>query len=367
MSDMKDKSGKPVCAGGRVAPQLPPIFNGKCGSLADWEKRRAEMLALLSEEEYGAVPPSLESSAEITEQKLFFAGKGMLETVILSFPNAGETFSFPVRLAYPARKERLPFIVFANFSQSVPDKHFPAEELIDNGVGVISFYYSDVSVDKNTFGDGAEKLFADENGNKRPCGKISLWAWGMSAALDYLLRRDLALPEFIAAAGHSRLGKTALWAAANDSRFSFVFSNDSGCSGAAVSRGKTGETIEDITRVFPHWFCENFYKYAGHEYDMPFDQHFLLALIAPRTLAVGAAEQDTWADTFSQYVACKAADEAYRFFGKGGGFEDAEPITGKEYGVNALFFRERPGTHFFSRDDWHYYLAIMRRAIGQSR
>ena len=94
---------------------------------------------------------------------------------------------------------------------------------------------------------------------------------------------------------------------------------------------------------------------------MPFDQHFLLALIAPRTLIVGAADRDTWADTLNQYLAVKAALPAYELFEKGGGFDDETPSTGKEYGENGTFFRERTGTHFLSRADWNYYMEVIRR------
>ncbi len=182
----------------------------------------------------------------------------------------------------------------------------------------------------------------------------------MSRLTDYLLERDLACENRIAAIGHSRLGKTALWAAANDPRFAFAISNDSGCSGAAISRDNSGEKIADITRVFPHWFCKNYYKFAGNENDMIFDQHFLLALIAPRTLIVGAAKEDAWANTYNQYLACKAAMPVYELYGKGGGFDDEIPETSKKYGKNGIFFRERPGTHYLSRDDWQYYIELLR-------
>ena len=185
----------------------------------------------------------------------------------------------------------------------------------------------------------------------------------MSAMLDYIFDRKLVLNNRVGAIGHSRLGKTALWAAANDERFSFVFSNDSGCSGAALSRNKQGETVADITAVFPHWFCKNYLDYAGREDEIPFDQHFLLSLIAPRTLVVGAAKEDTWADTINQYLCCKAAMPAYALYGMGGGFDDDKPVTGKKYGANGIFFRERTGMHYLSRDDWHFYMDIMTDKI----
>ena len=327
----------------------------------DWQKKRAQIQALLAQEEYGKIPPALAFTVKDFKSERFFAGKGFLERVELSFQNGEEEFSFPVQICYPEkREEKIPFFVFLDFSDAVPSKYFPAEEILDEGFGIARIFYQDVSKDANEFGEGLERLFLKGERTEQTFGKISLWAWAASRLLDYLLTRDLADEEKIGVIGHSRLGKTALWAAANDTRFTHVFSNHSGCSGAAISRATTGETVEVISRVFPHWFCKNYRKYANAEWEMPFDQHFLLSLIAPRVLAVGAAKEDTWADTYNQYLACKAALPAWERYGLGGGFFDETPQTGKRYGADGVYFREREGTHYLSRQDWHYYMEILR-------
>ena len=338
---------------------LPALF-GEEKTAGAWEARRREMGKLLAAEEYGAIPPRVDFRAETVRTADEFAGKGVLESLELSFSQGGETFSFPATLIRPKGEGKFPFFVFANFTAAVPDRYFPAEEIIDHGCGVISFCYRDVSADQDMFGQGAEKLFFGKERGPADAGKISLWAWAMSRLLDYLLQRGLADERKIGAIGHSRLGKTALWAGANDARFRCVFSNDSGCSGAALSRGKAGETVALITENFPYWFCRNYRNYADREDALPFDQHFLLAMIAPRTVAVGAAKEDVWADTKNQYLACRAAERAYRLFGKGGGFSDPLPQTGKEYGKEGIFFRERTGTHYLSREDWLYYIRILK-------
>ena len=339
---------------------LPSLF-GK-DKTENWEKRRKELGEILAGEEYGKIPPPLPFRAEILKTQEEFAGKGFMEWLSLHFEREEAAFSFPARLIYPKGGRKFPFFIFANFSDAVPDRYFPAEEIIDHGFGVLSFCYQDVSADLDSFGQGAEKLFFSGDRAPSDFGKISLWAWAMSRLLDYLLQRGLADENRIAAIGHSRLGKTALWAGANDERFSFVFSNNSGCSGAALSRNKSGETVKIITDAFPHWFCKNYRKYADHEASMPFDQHFLLAMIAPRTVAIGAAKEDTWADSRSQYLSCRAAESAYRLFRPGTSFEDDSPRTGKEYGTSGIFFREREGTHYLSRADWLYYLRIMEKS-----
>ena len=327
-----------------------------------WEVRREEIKKILSLEEYGEFPPSLPPRVEVVRKDaIAYAGKAVEEELIFTFENNGKSFSFPAHLLYPNDGKQHPFFVFINFEAQVPNKRYPAEEIIDNGFGVLSFCHNDISIDKNEFGTGLERLFLEGERGATCFGKITLWAYAMSRALDYLLERNLAKKNKIAAVGHSRLGKTALWAGANDKRFAFVISNDSGCSGAALARGTTGETVKNIVDRFPYWFCPNYFRFAGAEEEMPFDQHFLLALVAPRTLIVGAADLDTWADTLNQYLAVKAALPAFELYQKGGGFEDETPQTGKKYGKDGAFFRERKGTHYLSREDWNYYMEVIKR------
>ena len=211
-----------------------------------------------------------------------------------------------------------------------------------------------MSVDKNTFGEGIESLFLEGERQGTTFGKIVLWAYAMQRALDYLLTRPEADQKRIVAIGHSRLGKTALVAAAFDERFAMAHSNCSGCSGAAIFRDKEGEKIKDICERFPHWFCENFKRHIDKEYDMSFDQHFLLSLIAPRRLAVLTALDDTWADSYNQYLACLGASRVYNDIYSLEGIcgSDESQILSKEYSDGLILYRERKGTHFFSIDDW---------------
>jgi hypothetical protein len=185
----------------------------------------------------------------------------------------------------------------------------PVEEITDRHFALATFCYTDITSDSDdNFTSGIAGFYDRKKYN---WGKISMWAWAASRALDYLLTLSDIDGERVAVIGHSRLGKTALWCGANDKRVKFVISNDSGCSGGAITRGKTGERVKEITKNFPYWFCPNYTHYIENENNMPFDQHYLIAACAPRSVIIGTAVEDTWADPFSEYLAAYAASDAY--------------------------------------------------------
>lgn len=317
-------------------------------------KSREEMLSILLNEEYGTMPPLPESISFEEEEGVipnFCAGKAYCSRVVANCMVNGKEFSFPFLATIPADGEKHPFFVHMNFRPDNPDRYMPTEELVDNGFAVLSVWYNDITSDDGDFTNGlAGVLFPDGKRGPTDCGKIAMWAWATHRVLDYaqLLADKLDMLNSVVC-GHSRLGKTALVAAATDERFRFAYSNDSGCSGDALARGTTGETVKDICERFPFWFCENYYKYAENEASMPFDQHYLLASIAPRYVMVGSASDDSWADPKSQYLSCVAAGEA---FGNGFAHPDRLPEIGDCFIDGDLAFHMRRGLHYYSREDW---------------
>jgi len=180
--------------------------------------------------------------------------------------------------------------------------------------------------------------------------------------LDWALTQPQVDPRHVAVIGHSRLGKTALVAGMLDERFACVISNDSGCSGAAVTRGKPGEHIADITRNFPFWFCEHYQAYANNEQALPFEQDWLLAAIAPRLLLVGSAIEDEWAGPSHEYLGCVSASRAWEGLNQPGFVHpDRLPQVGDVLHEGAIGYHLRAGKHYLSREDWNRYMDFLDR------
>lgn len=323
---------------------------------------RAEMLRLLLTEEYGFYPcrESAVTFEEIHREETFCAGKAVYTTVMVHTDFAQGRFSFPLRVVIPAGKQNVPFFIHINFRPDVPDRYQPTEEIVDNGFAVLSFCYEEITTDDGDFSNGVSPflLGTDKQPDDTACGKIAMWAWAASRALDYACTLDVLDKTRAYVVGHSRLGKTALLAGALDTRFALSISNDSGCAGAALFRGKRGENIDAICRVFPFWFCRNFHKYRNREDALPFDQHFLLAAIAPRRVYVASAAEDLWSDPDKELSCCYATDEYYRHFGLAGlsGEKGVPSQTLEKRHGGRVAYHCRPHRHYFSREDWLYFM-----------
>ena len=323
---------------------------------------REEALNTVLYEEYGFIhDEGIAVSAEIKEVlEDQFAGKCKHTTVEFTLKKGSDVAAFPVHIFQPYAKPDAPMLIELNFVPEFPNKYFPIEELMDRQIAVAHIHYKDVTSDDNDFTNGIARLVTDRN-DPHSAGKIAIWSYAASLAATWLLENGFALKDSLYVAGHSRLGKTALLTAARDTRFAGVLVNCSGCCGAAISREKTGETIERICHVFPFWFATHFWKYANRENEMPFDQHYLMALVAPRKLCVVTAEKDTWADTDAQYLAAEAADVIYQKMGVDGLCQnDCMLKQGDNIAKGQIAFAKRSGTHFFSRDDWSFFIDYIR-------
>lgn len=337
-------------------------------SLPAVPENRGEIISTLTALEYGIVPqiPCSVKGRVISTSDTSCAGKAVSKKVELTLHLPGGEFSFPVDYTVPAAEGEHPLFILINFSSHVPDQYYPVEEIIDRGYGVLSAGYNDISKDAaDDYAEGLGKLLRDaarEAGvaeNRLP-GKIAIWAYALSRMMDWALTQPGVKAEKTAVIGHSRLGKTALLAAMLDERFACVIANESGCSGAAITRGKPGEHVADITRVFPFWFCDEYVQYCGREEQMPFDQHWLLASIAPRLVCVASAEGDEWAGPSHEFLSCVAASPAWTEKGYAGFVAlDRMPVPGDVFGEGDISYHFRAGKHYLSREDWNRYMDFL--------
>ncbi len=323
---------------------------------------REEIIRILSENIYGTTPSfrSEVTAKQVYIHKSCFGGIARHIHYDITATTPCGDFTFRLRLSHPKTEDRVPLMLCISFENDVPSGFIPEEELIRKGIAIARFTYTDIAADDkyNCFESGIARLFPREKGRTDNWGAIGMWAWAASRSLDFLLTLDMFEESRIAVVGHSRLGKTALWCAAQDERFTHAFSNNAGCSGDSITRGKVGEQIADITRNFPHWFCEKYFDYVGDGIaNMPFDQHFLLAAIAPRCLAIGASSLDEWADPESEFLCCHAASKAWTDCGLEGFIAplDRFPIVGESFSEGDICYHLRFGTHNFCREDWLYY------------
>ena len=325
-------------------------------------KSREEMKNVLLREEYGYFPDvpftySVRDAGVICSPLV--CGKWPYHKMEMTLTTEYGSRTLPFTRLYCEDGEKRPLIIYIDFNQGAPSPYYPVELVAERGVNVLAFYYTDAAGDDGDFTNGIVPIFLPEGQNADDvCGKIGIWSFCASRLLDYALTLPGVDPARVGVLGHSRLGKTALLTGMQDERFTYVFPNDSGCCGDALFRGNTGEQIADIVRVFPFWFCNNFHKYAQTGVPAAFDQHYLLACIAPRRVHTGAAEKDGWADPLSQQLSCLAAGEYWeKEYGLPGlvGGERRVPVGG-ELTQGYVAYHLRAGLHQLSYRDWEAYI-----------
>ena len=351
---------------------LPSFVNGEL-SLNTWNnERRKEILELFRSEVYGRIHD--ESSLSVSHRVAdvspgFMFGRATRKIVEIIVKRKDREYVIPFYLFIPNGAEKKPAPVIltvvnrslsdADPSRKILSAFWPAEMMVAHGYAAAVIITHEIAPDYiDNFTTRFHRLFPEFVFN-RPAdayGAITAWAWGMSRAIDYLVTDPLINGKEIIIAGHSRGGKTSLWCGAQDERVSMVISSCSGCTGTAITRGKIGEHVKEITSSFPFWFCANYKKYIDNEDAMPFDQHFLLALVAPRLLYISNKTFDSWCDPRAEFESLREASKVYKLYDPHidiGTFlpgPEEETISGK------LAYHLRSGAHNMDEYDWERYL-----------
>jgi len=392
-----------------------------------WECRRPEILSMFENEMYGRTPGYAFAREELlrqprieflAEKKNALNGKAIRSEVRLHFTTNIDGPYLDVLLYLPAAaKKPVPAFVMLNFNgnQSITDEpdiliceswmtpkndgtvheyrstelsrgaqrsQWPVEMIIDRGYALATACYQDIDPDYDDgFQNGIHPYFYKE-GQTRPAinewGSIGAWAWGFSRILDFLETVPAVNPNRVVVAGHSRLGKTALWAGAQDQRFAAVIANNSGFGGGSLSKRIYGETVELLNYVRPHWFCGNFTYYNHNESALPFDQHELLALIAPRPVYLAVAEDDHAADPKGEFLTALNVDAVYRLLGtqgigniseknevlrRGNMIYDAPMPPLNQMIGETIGFHIRTGEHDVTTYDWEQFLNFVDKFL----
>jgi len=359
--------------------------DGSAVTAADgWMKsRRAEVLELFRSQVFGRVPPAAAAPgavrAEVVElNAAVLDGTATLKRVRFTAAHGGKSLVFTASLLLPnhAPKPVPAFLLICNRgatnidpTRAVRSDFWPAEEILGRGYATAAYQVGEIDPDtKDGYADGVRALF--DGGAQAPdaWATLSAWAWGASRILDFLETDPGIAKGKVAVIGHSRGGKTALWAAAQDERFGLACVNNSGCGGANILRRRFEgrESVARINKNFPHWFNANFKKYDNREDDLPVDHHMLIALVAPRWVHVASAEGDLWADPRGEFLGCVHAAPVYELLG-GTGLGSAEmPAIGAPLRGDGMAYHIREGKHNLTLEDWRAYLDTADKAFGRA-
>lgn len=390
----------------KVPPYIEPDIlrdeNGAIISTAkQWtHRRRPQILALLRSQMFGFNPthPVHLNREGVSIDTDALDGVAIRKQIILTLPGSPEGPRLHLLLYLPSHtKGRVPVFLGLNDSGNqsvstdpgielgpiwVPDPNnrrvlltqnaddpmrghsasqWPIRTILARGYGFATIYAGDLEPDfigGKDHGLRASSMLAEENIpiNQR-WGALGVWAWGLSRALDYLITDPGVDGASVAVIGHSRFGKAALWAGAQDTRFALVISNESGKGGAALLKRNFGETVANLNTRFPYWFCPNFRRYTNNEPALPFDSPFLLALVAPRPLYVASSSGEYIVDPLGEFLAAVAVGPVYKLFGeKGLGVTEQPPIGHPIF--NQVGYHLRYGKHDMTAYDWEQYLAF---------
>ena len=372
----------------------------KVATITEWESRRTELITLFSEHIYGYSPTGkvLVSYKTVEKSSNALDGKAIRKQVVATFSANGKSAEMNILIYLPKKaKEPVPLFFGLNFYgnhtinsdpailksnafalnveekgiynnksseaiRGIQSSRWCAERIIESGYGLATAYYCEMYPDHEAGRNEGLAALLDKKEDPSRWEAIGAWAWGISRVMDYIEADKAIDSKKVVLMGHSRLGKAALWAGAQDKRFAAVISNNSGCGGSALFRRKIGETAHIINSYFPYWFCENFKNYNDKEELLPVDQHELIALIAPRPVYISSAEDDVWADPKGEFLSAFYAGGAYNLYGLNG-IESADlPPVNTPVG-DYVSYHIRTGGHDVTPYDWECFIKFANRFI----
>ncbi len=353
----------------------------------DYEKRKAQMMTFFHTEVYGKVP---DDNHQLTFEELsserILENRAIRKQIKMTISTEHGSTDALILAYIPISNTPVPAIVGFNFKgNSIVDgvdtvltsygnlysddelrsrsgeraDRWPYEKLVKAGYALFTVCANDFAPDTpELFDTRLIRLFPGKE-----VKAIAAWSFGMQRVIDYLETDDRIANDKIITFGHSRMGKTSLLTAANDERVAMAIANGSGNTGAALSRGSYGETIKIVNSEFPHWFLDSYRKYNSKEYEMPFDQHMLLASIAPRKIYVSSSTRDLWAFPEGEYASIKLASEAYRLYGYRGDLPEMTSRTPRTIHNEFFGYHIKEERHKITSEDWHHYVEYMDKHL----
>jgi hypothetical protein len=368
-----------------------------------YSKRRPEIVEMFETQQYGRAPgrPADESFEIVDQGTLALNGKAIRKqvTIYLNKDKSGPAIDLLIYLPASATKP-VPMFLSINFGavqDAVDDPgiksektwdpktntritpaaargfgHIDAQDLLDAGFGVATFYYGDIDPDYPAgFSNGIRARYLKPGQTDRAAddwGSIAAWAWGMSRVEDYFETDKSIDAKRVVIHGISRLGKTVMWAGAHDQRFAAVIASCSGEGGAALSHRNYGETIAHLTAParFPYQFAANYAKYGGFPDKAPMDANLLIALIAPRPLLLQTGNSDYWSDPKGEFLAAVAAGKVYKLLGKEDLGTDVWPAARQPI-FHDLSYYMHEGGHGMVASDWDIYIEFLKKAFDPEK
>jgi len=362
------------------AYHLPDLLTSEQGvrivSADLWNNvRRPEIIEQFRKNVFGRIPstPYQEKFKLVSLDTHALDGTATQREVEIKIDAEGKSLSFHLILITPNNAgHSVPVFLLIDpwFSENNTPKwktnyeYWPVKDAIKRGYGMAVFNAAELDPDNfDNFRNGIHAVLDIYPRPDDAWGTLAAWAWGASRCMDYLVTDKNVAYDKVAIVGHSRAGKTALWAGAEDIRFAMVVSNESGAGGAALARRRFGETVARLNSSFPHWYCSNYNKFSNNEDALPVDMHMLLALTAPRALYIDCADEDLWGDPHGSYLSLFYSLPVFKLLGINSDLSETMPPLNKQVISGRVGFHIRDGVHNLLLRDWNQFMDFADKVL----